>query len=189
MSTVHYWADLHFGHEFVAKLRGYESAEAHDQAIIAAWQEAVHPRDTIWILGDLAASSPTHALGIIRQLPGTKHLIAGNHDRCHPMHRDAHRQQRKYLEVFASVQPFARQRINGTEIMLSHFAYQGDHADRVDRYQQYRLRDRGMPLIHGHVHDEWKANCSTNGTPQINVGFDHWPKPATQTDLERLINV
>lgn len=186
MSTVHYWADLHLGHEYVAKLRGYENAEAHDQAIIEAWTEAVSPRDTIWILGDLAASSPARALSIIRQLPGTKHLIAGNHDRCHPMHRDAHRQQHKYLEVFASVQPFARQRINGTEYMLSHFPYEGDHADRTDRYQQYRLRDMGTPLIHGHVHDEWRISRTEDYTRQINVGYDHWPKPATQAEIEEI---
>lgn len=188
MSNVHYWADLHLGHEFVAKLRGFNNSTDQDKTIADAWIEAVHPRDTIWILGDLAASSPTRALSIIRQLPGTKHLIAGNHDRVHPMHRDAHRQQSKYLEVFASVQPFARQRINGTEVMLSHFPYQGDHKDRADRYQQYRLRDRGMPLIHGHVHDEWKTSQSSQNTTQINVGFDHWPKPATQAEVERLIH-
>jgi len=39
----------------------------------------------------------------ISERPGVKHLIAGNHDAVHPMHPDAHRIARDYLEAFAAM--------------------------------------------------------------------------------------
>jgi calcineurin-like phosphoesterase family protein len=168
MSTL-FTADLHFGHRFVAGLRGFDSTDAHDSFLMERWRSKVHDdNDHVWVLGDLAVSSPTRALEIIGELPGVKHLIAGNHDACHPMHRDAHKWQRKYLAVFASVQPFARRRINGTEVMLSHFPYSKDHHEA--RYMQYRLRDEGKWLIHGHTHE---ADQRREGR-EIHVGVDAW---------------
>jgi calcineurin-like phosphoesterase family protein len=169
VSVVYYWSDPHFGHTLVARLRGFQNAEQHDAYLIDRWQATVSKRDSVWILGDLAMSSPAAALGILKELPGTKHLILGNHDSAHPMHRRSHRQQYRYFEVFDSVQTMARHHLEGQEFMLSHFPYVGDHAGKEDRYTQYRLLDQGLPLIHGHVHGEWKVRGR-----QVNVGVDHW---------------
>ena len=79
MSKILFTSDLHFGHEKVAGYRGFGSAEEHDDAIAERWRETVSPRDTVWILGDLAMSSPRAALELLAELPGQKHLIAGNH--------------------------------------------------------------------------------------------------------------
>ncbi|AYR01542.1 phosphoesterase [Arthrobacter phage Seahorse] len=177
MSKVFYWSDPHFGHDFVASLRGFSSAPEHDAHLVDRWCATVTKRDTIWILGDLAMASPARALALIDLLPGTKHLILGNHDSAHPMHRNAHRQQRRYFDAFDSVQTAARHKIEGSEFVLSHFPYQGDHADREDRYTQWRLRDDGLPLIHGHVHDEWLVRGR-----QINVGVDRWMDGPARSD-------
>src|SRR5437762_12320090 len=117
--SVWFTSDLHFGHRLVAGIRGFDSTDEHDEHLMSEWRKRVKPDDQVWVLGDLACSSPTHALELIQWLPGTKHLISGNHDNCHPMHRDSHKWQPKYLAAFASVQPFARRRIDGREILLS----------------------------------------------------------------------
>jgi calcineurin-like phosphoesterase family protein len=166
--SVFFTSDLHFGHRHVAELRGFPVVAEHDAVLVENWQRCIRKHDTIWVLGDLAVSAPTAALELIAELPGTKHLIAGNHDRCHPMHRDAHNWQRRYLEVFDSVQPFARRRIAGRQVMLSHFPFSGDHTFE-DRYTQYRLRDEGAWLLHGHTHSMSKGEGR-----QIHVGADAW---------------
>lgn len=181
----HYWADLHLGHSLVAGLRGFASPDEHDNHIIGRWMEAVHKNDSIWLLGDLSVGNPGQALEIIRHLPGRKHLILGNHDNAHPAHRDAHRHQARYRDVFASVSTMAHRRIAGHEFLLSHFPYDGDSITRdgVDRYSQYRLRFEGRWLVHGHVHDEFLIRGR-----QLNVGVDKWMDgPAKETDLLSLM--
>lgn len=185
--TVFFTSDLHFGHRKVAELRGFDAEHDHDSALAERWHETVRSGDQVWILGDLAASSPTYALELLRTLPGEKHLIAGNHDRCHPMHRDAHKHLQRYLGVFASVASAGRRRVNGQEVLLSHFPY---HRDRDEvRYAQWRLRDQGVPLLHGHTHGDERLTVEraelyafgrarayeiVTTTPELHVGVDAW---------------
>ena len=99
------------------------------------------------------------------------------------MHRDAHRWQRTYLEVFDSVQPFARHVIGPAEVLLSHFPYAGDHTEQ-DRHAQYRLRDEGRWLLHGHTH----ANNRHHSPRQIHVGLDGWDlRPVDEAAILALI--
>ncbi|WP_353707257.1 metallophosphoesterase [Cellulosimicrobium sp. ES-005] len=176
MSNVWFTSDLHLGHYKVAALRGFAGQEEHDAAIVEAWEAVVRKGDQVWVLGDLAVSSPAYALNVLESLPGEKHLIWGNHDQGHPMHRDAHRKAAKYLDVFSSAQAFARRRVLGREVLLSHFPYFGDTAGRVgDRHTQYRLRNEGLPLIHGHTHSAETfsvAPARIPFTPQLHVGLD-----------------
>lgn len=165
--SVWFTSDLHFGHRFVAGLRGFEDPADHDERLMAEWQERVSKDDQVWVLGDLAVSSPVRALDLIQSLPGRKHLIAGNHDGCHPMHRDSHKWQPKYLTAFESVQAFARRRIDGEEILLSHFPYAKDRNEA--RYMQYRLRNEGAWLLHGHTHGSERLEGR-----EIHVGVDAW---------------
>jgi calcineurin-like phosphoesterase family protein len=164
---VWFTSDLHIGHRLVAGHRGFADVEEHDAAILGWWNDNVGEEDHVWVLGDLAVSSPKRALFKMHGLPGIKHLVAGNHDACHPMHRDAHKHQRAYLDAFASVQPFARRRVNGTEILLSHFPYSTDRGEA--RYTQYRLRDEGAWLMHGHTHGTERVHGR-----EIHVGLDAW---------------
>jgi calcineurin-like phosphoesterase family protein len=171
VSGVWFTSDLHLGHKRVAEIRGYETAEDHDAAIVKAWKRVVTPEDHVWVLGDLSGGSShgwSHALGVLAGLPGVKHLVSGNHDSCHPMHRDAGRFLRPALDVFSTVQPFARRRIEGQSVLLSHFPYAADRG--VPRYTQYRLPDEGMWLLHGHMHSEF----INTGRREIHVGLDAW---------------
>lgn len=187
--TVHFTSDPHFGHRKVAALRGFGTLEepdtaAHDYALIDRWQTTVREEDVVYVLGDLAASNPTHALDTLRVLPGRKRLVLGNHDKAHPMNRDAWKWTLPYADVFEFVAPFARVKVLGREVMLSHFPYERDRNEA--RYLQYRLRDEGLPLLHGHTHGEERLTVSTTLRPlsatrtlvrpriEVHVGVDAW---------------
>lgn len=168
MTRVLYWSDLHLGHPFVAGLRGFATTAEHDEHLLSAWTETVSKRDTVFILGDLCMASPNRALELLAGMPGRKHLILGNHDRAHPMYPGGYKRQRRYLEVFESVSTMAARKIAGTDVMLSHFPYDGD-SQGDDRHTVWRLRDEGRWLIHGHVHNEYLRSGR-----QINVSVDRW---------------
>lgn len=177
-------SDLHFGHPFVASLRGFGTSredadtDSHDAAIIAKWIARVQPEDKVWVLGDLVGRHKDleYALAIIRKLPGTKHLIAGNHDAVSSIHREGWKFQKQFLESFESVQQFGRVRVQGQNILMSHFPYLGSGSDHTDdvRYTQYRLPDEGDILLHGHTHSSQKFHISDNDSLQIHVGVDAW---------------
>lgn len=182
MSRIWYTADLHLGHSRVAESRGFTTTGDHDAAVADAWAETVGPRDQVFVLGDVAMGNPRYALAILKRLPGEKHLIAGNHDACHPMHRDAHRQQRLYLDVLASVQHAGRRRIDRQSVLLSHFPYRGDHTE-TDRHTQWRLPDMGLALLHGHTHSGGRGAGRV-----IHVGLDAWGlRPVAQEQVADLL--
>ncbi|USL85095.1 capsid maturation protease [Arthrobacter phage SWEP2] len=186
MANVFFTSDLHLGHDRVARIRGFDHTANHDLALVDRWRAVVRPDDHVWILGDIAASSPVYALAILRALPGIKHLVAGNHDRVHPMHRDAYRQQERYLEVFASVQSSARRRVLGQEVLLSHFPYDRDRNEV--RYAQWRLPDHGVPLLHGHTHGLERLSRSARSTAEVHVGVDAWDlSPVPLSTVEGLL--
>jgi calcineurin-like phosphoesterase family protein len=57
--------------------------------------------------------------------------------------------------------------IDGHRVVVCHFPYTGDSLPGRDRYQAHRPVDRGLPIIHGHVH----ADFAERGR-QFNVGVD-----------------
>lgn len=207
--TTYFTSDLHIGHRLVAGLRGFlvsqgiPDVEMHTVAIRDAFN-VVRPDDIVWILGDICISDKTWhiALEALKRLPGRKRLVNGNHDPVSSIHRDAWKHQREALEVFESVQDFARirigGRITGTTVLLSHYPYRGtgsegtrgvDGGDGEERYSEFRLTDYGTPLIHGHTHGPEKLHFSDAGTPQIHVGMDAWNMQlVTQDQVEDLLD-
>ncbi|WP_280476052.1 metallophosphoesterase family protein [Nocardia farcinica] len=173
MSAVWFTSDLHIGHTNVARSRAFRDVADHDQALAESWDRLIGPRDQVWVLGDISLGghrAEAAALQWILGRPGIKHLVAGNHDGCHPMHREAHREQRVYLEAFASVQQTAVRRINGHRVLLSHFPFRddpdGDHTPEI-RYPEWRMPDTGQWLLHGHTHSPLPIRGR-----QIHVGVD-----------------
>lgn len=192
--TIFLTSDPHFGHRKVAEIRGFDSTEEHDRAVLRSYYQAVGGRDDLWILGDLSAggrAQEDRALGlldIIRKEKGTRlHLITGNHDSASPVHRDGWRRQRSFLEVFDSVQAYARRRGPGRiPVFLSHFPYaaQGDGPHREGaRYLEHRLPDMGHWLVHGHTHQSEQVS----GPRSIHVGFDAWRRPVAWSEIEQII--
>lgn len=168
---VWFTSDTHFSHKLVAEIRGCLTADDHDAEIIERWNAKVRPGDVVWHLGDVGMGPLSRFRDQVSELNGTIHLITGNHDEVSPIHRDSHKKQRAWMEAFASVQAYARRRINGQTVLLSHYPYKGDHT-KEDRFDQYRLRSNLKWLLHGHVHSgppAWEI-----GSNQIHVGLDAW---------------
>jgi calcineurin-like phosphoesterase family protein len=189
---VYHTSDLHFGHARVASLRGFSSTALHDAAILAAIRNTLAKGDILWIHGDISLGKTkdvTYALERLNELTTwcDMHLIAGNHDPVHPLHRDAHKHQPEWLEVFSSVQPFARRRINGHTVWLSHFPWHGagDRDGTEERHPEVRLHDNGRDwLLHGHLH----SPTPYTGPRSFDVGMDAWNlRPVPLSLLERMI--
>ena len=185
--SVWFTSDAHWGHRLVAGLRGFATVEDHDATLLANFLAVVRPGDQVWWLGDMTVSRPDPAFEALAQIPGEHHLITGNHDRCNPMFRDSHKRVRRYLDHFATVQAYARRRVDGRDVLLSHYPYAtaDGQADRDEvRYEQYRLPDHGKWLLHGHTH---MADQRVHGR-QIHVGLDAWGlAPVPLDTIERII--
>ena len=85
MSRLLVTSDLHLGHKNIHKHRsdmGFESADAHHQFVFERLAAAIHPRDTVFFLGDIAFSLDW--LKRIKTLKCNKKvLVMGNHDTDH----------------------------------------------------------------------------------------------------------
>lgn len=182
--TVYFTSDLHIGHRFVANLRGFESVAEHDDTIMSCHLSKLRADDVLWVLGDLAMgrASQDYVLESLKWMPFRRRLVMGNHDPVHPMHRDAWKHAPRFGTVFEFVAPFARVALpSGRRILLSHFPYAGDTASRdEDRYTQYRLRDEGALLAHGHTHS---ANRITSER-EVHVGWDAWGRLVSAEELD-----
>lgn len=198
--TEFYTADLHLFHPKVAELRGFNSARSHDIGIMARIFSTMKPGDTLHILGDLSQDKYTDnamrlVLSSLHFYRVECHLIAGNHDDFHPLHRNAHKSTAygafdfmgEPTARFASVRSVGTTKIASTRAILSHFPYTGDHT-KADRYTQWPPRDMGAPIIHGHTHATTPVSYSTNGTLQVCVSLDAWGlKPVAKHELDTLI--
>lgn len=204
-----YWtSDPHIGHHAVAtKFRPFKTVEDHDRTLAERWDSVIRPNDIVYVQGDIAISpSRDHAFEWFAERPGIKHLVTGNHDAIHPLFGSrAQRERRKamdqlyrntwaeaqgddhftpsWFDVFETIQEFAMTTINGTKVMMSHFPYRGEgNRDLEERYSEFRLRDEGLLLLHGHTHSHRKVSSLTNGGA-IHVGVDAWdwtPVPEAQ---------
>jgi calcineurin-like phosphoesterase family protein len=125
----------------------------------------------------------TQSLPLVRRLHGTKHLVAGNHDR--PFRRDGGREIDRYRGVgFADVVGGTIEvDLAGRRVLASHFPYEGDSQD-VERYEQHRPHDDGATfLLHGHVHEKWRQRGR-----MVNVGVDAWAgRPVEDTVLAEVV--
>lgn len=187
MSQPRIWftSDLHLGHERVAKLRGFTSTHHHDEHVLATWKSQVGGNDTVWVLGDISSGGAVgqrSALEKISAVPGKKFLVAGNHDAVHPLHgRTARKWDREYRTVFDYVCSQAAVRLGGHRVMLSHFPYEVDRGE--PRFMEWRLRDTGRLLLHGHTHSSelWTSKR------EIHVGWDAHGGLVPHADIEALV--
>lgn len=184
--TVWFTSDLHLGHRFVARLRGLDVAE-HDELVLGNIA-ALPAGDRLWVLGDLSRGAPEDEQRALRMIGERTshlevHLVPGNHDSCHPIHKSAFRQQARFLEVFASVQPYQKLRWEGRSVYLSHFPRPGqDHEGMTSRHDDVRL-DVDW-LVHGHLHSDTPAT----GPGQVDVGLDAWGlRPVAQPQVQELL--
>lgn len=191
--AVWFVGDLHFGHEKVAQIRGFDSTDAHDRALVQQWKRQVSDGDTVYVLGDLSSGSrlgEVWALSLLRGLPGYKRLIAGNHDSISSIHREQSPHTWEFREVFERIGDFGRVKVNQRQVMLSHYPYasQGDGPNRGPmRYAEYRLPDVGHPLIHAHTHHSDPYSGSRTGRGMC-VSWDAWGRLVNLGDVARWLD-
>lgn len=77
--SVRFIGCLHFGHEHMAKWRGFNSSREHDECIINNWNSITHKKDITYILGDITMERPEYYC-YLDELNGIKKVILGNHD-------------------------------------------------------------------------------------------------------------
>lgn len=127
-------ADPHFGHANIckftnadgSKVRPWDNVNEMDAALIKNWNDRVHPRDRVYLLGDVTFTArDMHKY--IPQLNGRICLVPGNHDPT---------KMRKYFHLFDDVRGYVQR--NGW--IMSHIPI---HPDSLGRW--------GLN-IHGHLH-------------------------------------
>jgi calcineurin-like phosphoesterase family protein len=198
---MRYWtSDFHFGHANIQRFcPGRPGSNLPDDRRVAYMNDAIVDNfnsiltddDELWVLGDVAMGPFKESIQNVARIRGKKMLCAGNHDRCWSGMSEKERRKNTeiYREVGFTIMPEIMDAVldDWIPVGLSHFPYEGDsHGE--DRYPQFRPVDNGGPLIHGHVHDEWKINTSSNGSLMINVGVDVWGYfPVSETVLANLI--
>ena len=174
-----FYSDPHFGHAKMAEMRGFDSADAMDDALARLYRLSVTADSTVLWCGDVQffrGRARERTAALLASLPGRKVLLRGNHD------------WGKSLRWWASVgfdlvlDGEVHMEIAGCPVTACHLPYAGTaHAGRGrdDRYADRRpVRRKGEALIHGHTHSDRRRQDS-----QIHVGCDAWglaPAPARE---------
>lgn len=184
--------DPHFGHEKVARLRGFDSTAAHDRAACRRWERQVLPEDTVNVMGDISGDGrdgEEHALRILAELPGRKRLICGNHDSPAGVHAAPSPRIDLFRAVFEQINDYGRFRLNGRVILLSHYPYlaSGDGPGRGEaRFPEFRLPDTGRLLVHAHTHHTHPTTGSATGR-ELCVSWDAWRRMVNIGDIAQWV--
>lgn len=175
-------SDLHLGdNQVLGYGRPFPTVKAMNRQLCANWRNVVGDDDEIWILGDLARGSQLDKmLKLVADLPGRKHLVTGNHDRCWPYRSSyGEREVARYAAAgFESITTETTMKIAGHDVKLSHFPYRPKSATR-----SVKPVDEGGWLLHGHIHKAWLQKGR-----QICVAVDAWRfTPVHLSSIEVLI--
>lgn len=142
MSTPRFIADLHLGHKNIYKYRPiFESTKHNDLFFIEVLQKYSTKRDIMYFCGDILFNK--EYFNVIRELPGKKFLVLGNHD-------TEFNSTRELTTVFDEVYSMLKYH----EFWLTHAPL---HADEL----------RMKRNIHGHVH-----TASIDDVNYLNVSVD-----------------
>jgi calcineurin-like phosphoesterase family protein len=182
-------SDLHFGHKNVINYcdRPYANIEEMHEAIVKQWNFQVGPNDTVYVLGDFSLN-PKWSREILPKLNGTKILVMGNHDAPFPFpyNKKADKMKQRYLDDgWKDVLLYHELTLsNGLTVGLSHMPYNSEAGGEYDqRYMEFRPEDKGLVLLHGHLHCRYRKNGR-----MIDVGFDADLKLWSEQEIIDLIN-
>jgi calcineurin-like phosphoesterase family protein len=148
---TYFTADTHFGDPRVLRIdkRPFKDVSEHDAALVERWNAVVGPDDEVWHLGDFALHVREERIAdLLRGLNGRKHLIVGNNDGPATL----------AAEGWASVQHYAELNLDGTALVLCHYAF-----------RTWKNMGRGWIDLHGHSHGKLGTQYR-----QYDVGVDVW---------------
>lgn len=156
MGKTFFISDLHFGHKNVLAFdnREFPSIEAHDEALIRNWNEAVGIDDDVWILGDISWHGPMKTVEILKRLNGVKHLCIGNHDYKLLRNQDVR-------ACFAEITPYREIEVDGCGVVLCHYP--------IPCYNKHFY---GWIHLYGHVHNGMEWNMMKQVQYQMKALYD-----------------
>lgn len=179
---TYFTSDFHIKHSNIIKYceRPFINTEEMAREIIARHNSVVNVDDIVYNLGDFSLDEK-YVQPVLSQLHGTQYLIAGNHDTCHARKRKHERAIERYLSYgFKAV--YQEYHLND-QILLHHLPYEGDSKNEA-RYLEYRPKNEGKWLLHGHTHSK-----NIIFGKQIHVGVDaHNFTPISFNYVMQLIN-
>ena len=155
-------ADQHFFHRNVLRYcdRPFKDINEMNKVIIDNYRKVVNENDEVYFLGDLTMCGPNQrdkVARVMNKLPGTKHLILGNHDRFKPF---------SYHSMgFSSVHTALRTTFHHDSLVFGNAEF----------YLAHDPAWAQIPLtlwICGHIHNNWKSMKTLKGTIIVNVGVD-----------------
>lgn len=140
--SILYIADWHYGHANILYFdnRPFKTCDEMNQALIDRWNAAVKPDDTVYVLGDMFWCKGSEAVEVLKQLKGQKHLIKGNHDRCHDT---------EFRKCFASIKQRDEIEDNGRHVIVDHFPS-----------PYFKNHFYGWYHLYGHVHTSFEHNMA-----------------------------
>ena len=187
MIETYVTTDEHYGHPKVIDScdRPAASIDEHDAMLVDRFNSTVtHTNALTFHLGDtiLGTNRLERIRDILAALNGNHVLVPGNHCKPFAGSLGGWKHVRDYIEAgFDSVvayTPFKLPQTSperpGRVVMFSHFPYDGDSRPGEERHVAARLRDEGIPIVHGHIHTAGKITRSRRGTLQVNAGVDVW---------------
>jgi calcineurin-like phosphoesterase family protein len=164
-------SDQHFGHRNIIEFsrRPFRDLEHMHGELVARHNAKVAPGDVVWHVGDFSLDD-RFVRDFLPRLAGKHRLVAGNHDGCHPCHRRSEAAKRRYLML--GFEKVAEQVRHPAGFLLCHLPYMTSNAlenQHEARFPDFRPKDEGGWLVHGHVHESWQVKGR-----QLNVGVDVW---------------
>lgn len=124
--------------------------------MIARWNQAVGPTDTVYHLGDFGfkhRSGGRPLADIFSALRGRKHLIIGNHDE----------ENKDVLKLpWESMSKLITLKDNGVRAELCHYPI-----------ESWKKAHKDALMLHGHCHGELKRLTAH----RFDVGVDVWRRP------------
>jgi len=169
---IWFTSDNHFGHANIIRYseRPFQDVPEMNEIMIKNWNERVAPTDTVYHLGDFSMNFE-NMRSVTPRLQGTIHLIAGNHDHCHSVHRKPQNRKKYYDAGFKTINEelIIEFPVLG-KVRLHHMPYFNTEEPKL-KYADIRPKEDGMILLHGHVHKAFKYNATKK---MLNVGVDVW---------------
>ena len=148
-------SDLHIGDKAIARWRGFESVESHDELLLSRLCERVCADDELWILGDICKPTVAAARALREAIPcEVVHVVIGNHDTGSKFVTCGGWAS---VDYYAQVGKVARE---GYKFVMSHYPM-------LDWDRAYH----GSYMLHGHIHS------LSAGEPQ-----DGLPAPAGRSN-------
>lgn len=195
-------SDFHFSHKNVIEYcnRPYFNVHDMNKSLTEEWNYTVQPYDEVYFLGDFSLNKKTASV-VTPLLNGRKILIPGNHDACFKFNpklpndskcvEATKLRQENLLKLYTDAgwegihQTLQLTLKNGTTVLLAHLPYTPEaNSGYDDRFLEYRPKDEGLVLLHGHLHGRY-----IKYKRMIDVGIDAWDQGLVSEDtLIKLID-